>query len=372
MEKNKIAIIDPVGEKAGMNYYNLGLLGGLSELGVETHLFSNSRLVQEQVVLHPYFGLFFRNKAWQAWRETSAFIRSFIKCKLLKVDYVVMHVFSTQFFTFLFFLIAKMMGLRVVAIAHDVSSLAADDNDQNKHWIYNKLSHKVVVHNDFSLQELKNVLLPQSEQRVAVIQQGGYLSLVDPEISKEGAIEKLGLDKTKKHVLFFGQIKQSKRLDVLIRAMAEVPEAVLIVAGKPWKAGFSQYQKLIDDLGLTDRVVQMVRFVTDEERELLMKAADIAVFPYEEIYQSAALLMAMTYGLAVITSDISAFKEVIVNGKNGRLFSSGDAGDLGAVLKDVLANETILCQLQESAFQTIKEDFSWLNIAHKYKKTLNL
>lgn len=372
MEKSKVAIIDPVGEKAGMNYYNLGLLGGLSELGVETHLFSNSQLAKEQVVLHPYFGLFFQNKAWQAWRETTAFIRSFIKCKVLKMDYVVMHVFSTQFFTFLFFLIAKMMGLRIIAIAHDVSSLAADDNDRNKQWIYNKLSYKVVVHNEFSLQELKKVLLPNSDERVAVIQQGGYLSLVNSEVTKAVAIEKLGLDQSKKHILFFGQIKQSKRLDVLIQSMVEVPEAVLIIAGKPWKADFSQYQKLIDDLGLADRVVQMVRFVTDEERELLMKAADIAVFPYEEIYQSAALLMAMTYGLAVITSDISAFKEVITDGENGRIFTSGDAGDLGVVLRGVLSDEAVLCRLQESAYQTIHEDFSWLNIADKYKKTLNL
>jgi D-inositol-3-phosphate glycosyltransferase len=372
LEKRKVAIIDPVGEKAGMNYYNLGLLGGLAELGVETHLFSNSRSAKESVILHPYFGLFFRNKLWQAWREITAFIRAFIKCKVMRVDYVVLHVFSTQLITFLFFLIAKLMRLRVLAIAHDVSSLAEDDNARNKHWIYNKLSYKVIVHNQRSLEEMKQVVLSDAENRIAVIKQGGYLDFIDPNITKAVAIERLGLDQSKKHVLFFGQIKQSKRLDVLIKAMAEVPDAVLIIAGKPWKADFSQYQALIDELGLSDRLVQMVRFVTDEERELLMKAADVAVFPYEEIYQSAALLMAMTYGLAAVTSDISAFKEVIADGENGRFFASGDPGSLAIVLKEVLSIENTLLKLQESALQTIQEDFSWLNIAEKYKKTFNL
>ena len=151
-KKTKIAVVDPVGEKAGMNYYNLGLLGGLSQLGVEPYLFSNTTHADERVVLLPYFGKFYNNKLKQAWNEVWGHIRAFAKCKQLRVDYVIMHVFSTQFFFLLFFVLAKLFRLKVVSIAHDVSSLAADDSSLNKDWIYNRLSSKVIVHNNYSLQ----------------------------------------------------------------------------------------------------------------------------------------------------------------------------------------------------------------------------
>ena len=284
-----------------------------------------------------------------------------------------MHVFSTQFFFLLFFLIAKLLSLKVIAIAHDVSSLASDDSSVNKKWIYNYLCEYVVVHNKFSAAEIKGVLSSEKiANGLAVIQQGGYLDLVNPKITKKDAIRQLGLSDDKRYILFFGQIKQTKRLDLLIKSLAYVPNANLIIAGRPWKANFDEYQKLIDELGLESRVIKMIRFVSDEERELLMKAADIAAFPYEEIYQSAALLMSMTYGLAPITSDIPAFQEVIEDHKNGRVFKNGDSEHLGTVLQEMLKDGEILMKLKESSLQTIKEDFSWLNIAKEYKKTFNL
>ena len=39
-----------------------------------------------------------------------------------------------------------------------------------------------------------------------------------------------------------------------------------------------------------------------------MKACDVMVLPYEEVYQSAALLMAMSYGLAIITLMLTPLK----------------------------------------------------------------
>ena len=372
-KKVKIAVIDPVGEKAGMNYYNLGLLGGLSNLGVQTHLFSNSSLTPYRISLYPYFGLFFKSKILQACNEFSGHVKSFVKCKYIGVDYVIMHVFSTQFFFLLFFLIAKLLRLKVIAIAHDVSSLASDDSYVNKKWIYNYLCEYVVVHNKFSANEIKGVLSSKKiANGLAVIQQGGYLDLVNPKITKKDAIRQLGLSDDKKYILFFGQIKKTKRLDLLIKSLAYVPNVNLIIAGRPWKANFDEYQKLIDELGLESRVIKMIRFVSDEERELLMKAADIAAFPYEEIYQSAALLMSMTYGLAPVTSDILAFQEVIEDHKNGRVFKNGDFEHLGTVLQEMLKDDKILMKLKESSLQTIKEDFSWLNIAKEYKKTFNL
>ena len=95
------------------------------------------------------------------------------------------------------------------------------------------------------------------------------------------------------------------------------------------------------------------------------------VLPYEEVYQSAALLMAMSYGLAIITSDVD-FKEVIRQGENGLMFKSLDEGDLSDKINSLLNDSEMLSQLQQGALKSIASEFSWINIGLQYKKTLNL
>ena len=103
-----------------------------------------------------------------------------------------------------------------------------------------------------------------------------------------------------------------------------------------------------------------------------MKACDVMVLPYEEVYQSAALLMAMSYGLAIIASDVDSFKEVIRQGKNGLMFKSLDEEDLSDKINTLINDSEMLSKLQEGALKSIASEFSWSNIGLQYKKTLNL
>ena len=50
---SKVAIIDPVGVKAGMNYYDIGLLSGLHNHGLEVYLFSNTDDVPSKIKNYP-------------------------------------------------------------------------------------------------------------------------------------------------------------------------------------------------------------------------------------------------------------------------------------------------------------------------------
>ena len=142
--------------------------------------------------------------------EFSGHVKSFVKCKYIGVDYVIMHVFSTQFFFLLFFLIAKLLRLKVIAIAHDVSSLASDDSSVNKKWIYNYLCEYVVVHNKFSANEIKGVLSSENCKWISCDSTGRYLDLVNPKITKKDAIRQLGLSDDKKYILFLVKLRRLK------------------------------------------------------------------------------------------------------------------------------------------------------------------
>ena len=100
---HKIAIIDPVGIKSGMNHYDTFLCSALQNFNVEPYIYSNFELISETLVAKSYFGTFFKSKILQTFNFLQAMIRSCLHCKKNKIDTVIIHVFSTHnmaFFTF--------------------------------------------------------------------------------------------------------------------------------------------------------------------------------------------------------------------------------------------------------------------------------
>ena len=134
--------------------------------------------------------------------------------------------------------------------------------------------------------------------------------------------------KTKKFIDDIRKVYKERR-DILIESFQYVQsDAELIIAGRLWKDNFSKYDQRINSLGLNNRVHKYIRFIPDKERELFFKACDIMVLPYEEVYQSGVLLMGMSYGKAMVVSDLSPFKEVINNNVNGLIFKSLDSNEV--------------------------------------------
>ena len=64
-------------------------------------------------------------------------------------------------------------------------------------------------------------------------------------------------------ILFFGLIREYKGLDVLLRALADVPDARLVVAGDPLDP-VEPLQRLAAGLGVADRVEWRLGFLPDE------------------------------------------------------------------------------------------------------------
>ena len=58
--EHKIAIIDPVGIKSGMNHYDTFLCTSLDKLGIDTYIYSNFNVKSETSFLSQFFGTFFK------------------------------------------------------------------------------------------------------------------------------------------------------------------------------------------------------------------------------------------------------------------------------------------------------------------------
>ena len=149
------------------------------------------------------------------------------------------------------------------------------------------------------------------------------------------AKRKLGIEKGKKTLLFFGRIRPYKGLEHLVDAFeflaANDSEYRLIIAGEQ-KKGSEEYARLIEKLiapGIAaGRIIPKFGFVPDEEAEVYFKAADVLVLPYKQIFQSGVLFLAYAFGLPVLGTDVGSFREAIQQGKTGMICRSCKPQDL--------------------------------------------
>jgi len=288
MLKPIIAIFDHVGSKAGMDYYSSSLAKGFISQGCACTVYSNFTGIEPNTISYKiyYEGHTKSNALLKLFRFVTATIKSSYNARKQKTDLVILHLFSADIVTLFLIMIPKFFGLKTAIISHDVSSFANNDSLLIQNLIYNTFADSIIVHNHFSHDGLMKNIKLQDPKKVTIIKHGGYLDYISKRLDKLSVRKMLGLKTDGKYILFFGQIKEVKGLDILIEAMSKVSLDInLIIAGKPWKAVFSKYDMLIKKYNLEDRTIKMIHFIEDNDREKLFFAADVNILPYRIIYQ---------------------------------------------------------------------------------------
>lgn len=172
--------------------------------------------------------------------------------------------------------------------------------------------------------------------------------------------------------LSFGQIRNYKRIDLLIEAaqmLYEKTEKKFIVTIAGNCPSWSEYAKRIKYPELFDLHIS---FVDDNEVAGLFANADYLVLPYQDLAQSGAITVAFNYGVPVITSDIPQFQEFVEEGKNGYMFKSEDAQALKEVMqKALLQSKEDYKSLVASTEQYVKENYSLEAIVQRYINYFN-
>ena len=126
---------------------------------------------------------------------------------------------------------------------------------------------------------------------------------------------------------------------------------------------------------LQDRVLY-VGGVSDRDKELLFCAADIFVQPNIKVAGDMegfglVVLEAASHGLVVIASRLEGLQDAIVDGENGYLVDSGDAGAYQACIESVLRDSTARAAFGERARNFVIDHYAWPLIAGKYLDTLS-
>lgn len=368
-----VAILEPVGGHGGMDYSDYGLADGLTVAGVDVVLHTcDETAIPDDIafgVRHTFRGIYGKDAAW---KRGLRYMRGSLSALLSAVReerrIIHVHFFYVGILQMMQMIIARLLLRKVVITAHDVESFKVGlEVPTISRFVY-RLGHRVITHNQFSKKELIE-RLGLSPEVIEVIPLGNYLHAVRPLRSQTESRAMLDIPEGSNVLLFFGQIKEVKGLDILLEAMPAVlkqhPDTVLLIAGKPWKTDFSIFEARMERLGIRDRCITHIRHIPDDEVPLYYAASDIVVLPYRRIYQSGVLLMAMSYGKAVLVSDLPGMTEIVKDGENGFVFDCDDKDSLAKRLSSILGNEALLCETALKGLEYVRKNHDWNNIGLK-------
>lgn len=164
-----------------------------------------------------------------------------------------------------------------------------------------------------------------------------------------------------KFILTVSTIEPRKNLELLIKAVQEIPDANLVIVGaEGWKT--KKLIKMISDMAR----IYFLNYLADEDLAKIYKLAEVFVFP--SIYEGFGIppLEAMKSGCPVVCSDSSSLPEVVNDA--AFLFKPNDAENLKTQIQRVLKNTELRGELIRRGFSQA-EKFSWKESA---KKLLNV
>ena len=139
------------------------------------------------------------------------------------------------------------------------------------------------------------------------------------------------------NMLFFGFVRPYKGLDVLLRAMRTLPDDVRLSVVGDFGGSRPEYDRLMEEGNLSDRVSIREGFVPDSEVEQYFADCDVVVLPYIEATQSGIAQIALGLEKPVIVSDAGGLPEVVTDGVTGVLCKAGDVDSLSQAVRRFMA-----------------------------------
>ena len=235
-------------------------------------------------------------------------------------------------------------------------------------YIYNK-ADRLIVHAETNKQQLL-ANFSVDEHKVVIIPHGEYsLAGISEEISEKWARSSLNLNDNDKVILYFGYIRKTKGIDILLKAFDRVAERfsdiVLVISGSVIQGeSFSEHRQTMNKLKCRSRIKCFLKYVEHQDVPIFFTPADIVVLPYVQFHsQSGVLHLAQGFGKPVIATDVGGLPEVVDEGKTGVVVRAGDVEGLAMAMTHLLENDSLRVEMGQRARKMAMERFSWDAIA---------
>lgn len=193
-------------------------------------------------------------------------------------------------------------------------------------------------------------------RKVEVVGEGVTAAVVTPPRDAESRAARLGLP-SGGYLLSLATVEPRKGLDVLLAALAEPgsPDLPLLVVGQAGWGGVDPL-RMAADLGLTEGRVRVLGRLSDEDLSVVLSRATALVVPSRAEGFGLPVLEGLAAGVPVVTSQDPALVEI--GGDAVRTAATGDALDLAATLRDVVADPRMRDEMVRAGRRRA-EEFTW-------------
>lgn len=195
-------------------------------------------------------------------------------------------------------------------LPHDVVFESAQSRLQQ--WL---AQHADVVHvmNAGTVSAVSHIMDVPVEKTL-LVPHPSYVGAYPDRYSREQARSILNLDPDEIVYVMTGALKAYKGIGRLIPALDGLganPPRRLLVAGKPDDS--SEAVAFVRECARHPRVLIDSRTVPDSAMALYLRAADLAVLPYERTLNSGAALLALSFGLPIIAPARGGMAEILTD-----------------------------------------------------------
>lgn len=242
---------------------------------------------------------------------------------------------------FIFLILAKTVKVKLVWTIHNLGS------HEKQHPRFERFCHrqlvalcdKIIVHSEYAQKKvIAEYRIVSENHSIHVIPHGNYIDIYPNTLSREDARRELGILDDQQVFLYFGQIRSYKGIPELLKAFSQLnaPRAYLMIVGRPYDEGLRD--RLNDMIKGKENVRAALEFVPDERIQVYMNAADAIVFPFQDIFTSGSLLLAMSFGKAIILPALDSLNELIDN--SGFLsYPPDDQDGLRSTMEEALSKD---------------------------------
>lgn len=260
-------------------------------------------------------------------------------------------------------LILKLMGVKLIWTTHDLKNHGNRmlKIDRFGTTVAAKMIHAIVVHCHAAKDEIVKAYNLKDKDKIHVVPHGHYIDFYENKIDRTTARQQLNIPESSLVFLFLGWIRGYKGVLELIQTFKQLSysNTHLVVAGKPWTEELDEVLK--QETAEHDNITFVSGFVPDEEIQVYMNAADVAVFPYRDILTSGAVLLAMSFNKACIAARKCCIGEVL-DDSGAFLYDPDDAEGLSQSIGDAVQRRTDLAQMGEYNYEVVQQ-WSWNRVA---------
>lgn len=174
--------------------------------------------------------------------------------------------------------------------------------------------------------------------------------------------KKTGSNKTTLQLLYYGRLRKSKNIDIVILALAEFSNFSLDIIGD------GEEEKALQQLVAQKKIEDRVHFhgrLSQNQIASIINNYDIFIMPSENESLGRVYFEAMAGGLPVIASKGTGIDGLIKNKKEGILVTPGSLNELIEVFKTINSNPEILNTMRSNA-TSFAEKYTWSQVAQNY------